>query len=179
MAVTNPNDKDNTPPEPPPPAPPAPPYPERRPHNNNDLKTCKMAAQRMCADALHDPGGQTNSPGSKPPSVQLEGERIRLMSLYVEVDDAETVDDHTHEPTEPLDEEKGSNQIELKLRTSRESSRVDETDGKGDEGTKMKGEKLKEVENEARDQSEGKGCQRDGRMCDMGSATSGTSHNSK
>ncbi|KIJ08782.1 hypothetical protein PAXINDRAFT_18099 [Paxillus involutus ATCC 200175] len=104
----------------------------------DDLKTCKTAAQRMCADALHDPGGQTDAPDSVPPSVRLEGERIRLTSLYIEVDDAETDNDHPEDndrdendhdtqqsprrpvgttdgderrpngPTEPPDEEKGA-----------------------------------------------------------------------
>ncbi|KIJ12359.1 hypothetical protein PAXINDRAFT_14835 [Paxillus involutus ATCC 200175] len=94
-----------------------------------DLKTCKTAAQRMCADALHDPGGETDAPGSQPLSVRLEGEKGKASSLYVEADhdDVGTVD-HNHDtqqsprrpvgtpdgderrpngPTEPPDEVEG------------------------------------------------------------------------
>ncbi|KIJ12433.1 hypothetical protein PAXINDRAFT_14757 [Paxillus involutus ATCC 200175] len=91
----------------------------------DNLKMCKTAAQQMCADALHDPGGQTDAPDSVPPSVRLEGERNRRTSLNIEVDDVETDDNHTQqpsrhpvgttdgderrpsEPTEPPDEEEG------------------------------------------------------------------------
>ncbi|KIJ08800.1 hypothetical protein PAXINDRAFT_18093 [Paxillus involutus ATCC 200175] len=83
-------------------------------------------------DALHDPGSQTNSPGSKPLSVELEGERIGWSSLHVEADNVEMNDDHVENnhntqqsprrpvdttdgderhpngPTEPPDEEKGA-----------------------------------------------------------------------
>ncbi|KIJ04995.1 hypothetical protein PAXINDRAFT_21725, partial [Paxillus involutus ATCC 200175] len=105
----------------------------------DDLKTCKTAAQRMCADALHDPGGQTDAPDSVPPSVRLEGERNRLTSLYVEVDHVETDDDHAEdddhaqqpsrhpvgtpdgderrpsEPTEPPDEKDGEREVDGEL----------------------------------------------------------------
>ncbi|KIJ12481.1 hypothetical protein PAXINDRAFT_14681 [Paxillus involutus ATCC 200175] len=87
---------------------------------DDDLKSSKMAA-RMRADALHDPGGQTNSPGSKPPSVGLEGERIKWSSLHVETNDHNTQqlprrpvgttdgDERCpNGPTEPPDEEKGA-----------------------------------------------------------------------
>ncbi|KIJ04889.1 hypothetical protein PAXINDRAFT_21824, partial [Paxillus involutus ATCC 200175] len=96
-----------------------------------NLKSSKTAAQ-MRADTLHDPGSQTNSPGSKPLSVGLKGERIRWLSLHVEADNVETNDDrvendhdtqqspkrpvgmtdgnkrHPNGPTEPPDEEKGA-----------------------------------------------------------------------
>ncbi|KIJ21103.1 hypothetical protein PAXINDRAFT_6883 [Paxillus involutus ATCC 200175] len=45
-------------------------------------------------DALHDPGGETTTPDSKPPSVQLEGESGKRSSLHVEADEVETEDDH-------------------------------------------------------------------------------------
>ncbi|KIJ10231.1 hypothetical protein PAXINDRAFT_16736 [Paxillus involutus ATCC 200175] len=134
-AATNANDEDDAPPPQPPPIPtppvppPAPstppPYPERRHVDVDHLKSSKMAAQTR-ANTLHDPGGQTNSPGSKPPSVRLEGERIRLTSLYVEVDDVKTNDHDTQQsprrpvgtpdgdtrrpngPTEPPNEGKGA-----------------------------------------------------------------------
>ncbi|KIJ06171.1 hypothetical protein PAXINDRAFT_20623 [Paxillus involutus ATCC 200175] len=128
-------DSPRTPPEPPPafhpPSSPSSPNHPERPCNVDDTKSSKTAA-RTRADALHDPGGQTNSPGSKPPSVGLEGERIRQSSLHVEADDVETNDDcvendhdtqqsprrpvgmpdgdtrHPNGPTEPPDEEKGA-----------------------------------------------------------------------
>ncbi|KIJ09462.1 hypothetical protein PAXINDRAFT_17448 [Paxillus involutus ATCC 200175] len=59
---------------------------------DNDLKSSKTTT-RTRADALHNPGGQTNSPGSEPLSVGLEGERIRRLSLHVEADDVETNND--------------------------------------------------------------------------------------
>ncbi|KIJ05132.1 hypothetical protein PAXINDRAFT_21586 [Paxillus involutus ATCC 200175] len=100
----------------------------------DNLKTCKTAAQRMCADALHNPGGQTDAPGSQPPSIRLEGEKDKASSLYVEADHVEADNndvgtvDHDHdtqqsprrpvgtpdgdkrrpsEPTEPPDEKHG------------------------------------------------------------------------
>ncbi|KIJ11305.1 hypothetical protein PAXINDRAFT_15772 [Paxillus involutus ATCC 200175] len=96
-----------------------------------NLKSSKTAA-RTRADALHNPGGQMNSPGSKPPSVELEGERIRWSSLCVEADDVEMNNDsvendhdtqqsprrpvgttdgdkrHPNGPTQPSDKEKGA-----------------------------------------------------------------------
>ncbi|KAF8833472.1 hypothetical protein BDN67DRAFT_1056501, partial [Paxillus ammoniavirescens] len=48
-------------------------------------------------DALHDPGGETVAPGSVPPSVRLEGERKMATSLYVEVNEVETVNNHVEE----------------------------------------------------------------------------------
>ncbi|KIJ19234.1 hypothetical protein PAXINDRAFT_8581 [Paxillus involutus ATCC 200175] len=97
----------------------------------------------MCADALHDPDGQTDAPDSVPPSVRLEGERNRRMSLNVEVDDVETDDDHTQqpsrhpvgmtdgdercpsEPTEPPDEEEGETVREMSSRGSNRSNRIE------------------------------------------------------
>ncbi|KIJ11665.1 hypothetical protein PAXINDRAFT_15481 [Paxillus involutus ATCC 200175] len=84
---------DTPPPQPPsPPTPPAlPPHPEQ--HDDNDhTKSNKMPA-RTHADAMHDPGSETDSPGNKPPSVQLEGESSKWSSLHIETDDVETEDD--------------------------------------------------------------------------------------
>ncbi|KAF8833523.1 hypothetical protein BDN67DRAFT_1017457 [Paxillus ammoniavirescens] len=89
-----------------------------------------MAARR-CADAVHDPGGETDAPGSQPPSVRLEGERNRLPSLYIETDDNEvdetkpsrnpvgTTDGDEHrpsEPTEPPDEKDGEREVDGELK---------------------------------------------------------------
>ncbi|KIJ11253.1 hypothetical protein PAXINDRAFT_15883, partial [Paxillus involutus ATCC 200175] len=84
-------------PEPPPvptPTPPAPaptpptsPYPER-PHVDVDHTKSNKTPARRRADAVHDPGGETK----KPPSVRLEGESGRRLSLHVETDDVETDD---------------------------------------------------------------------------------------
>ncbi|KIJ10219.1 hypothetical protein PAXINDRAFT_16729 [Paxillus involutus ATCC 200175] len=48
--------------------------------------------QNRGEDALHDPGGETDVPGSLPPSVQLEGEKIRCTSLHVKLTDVEMND---------------------------------------------------------------------------------------
>ncbi|KIJ07876.1 hypothetical protein PAXINDRAFT_18955 [Paxillus involutus ATCC 200175] len=48
-------------------------------------------------DAVHDPGGETDTPGSVPPSVRLVGERNRVTSLNVEPDSVETVDNEVDE----------------------------------------------------------------------------------
>ncbi|KIJ08147.1 hypothetical protein PAXINDRAFT_18692, partial [Paxillus involutus ATCC 200175] len=182
---------------------------------DDDLKSSKTAA-RTRADALHDPGGQMNSPGSKPPSVGLEGERIRRSSLHVEADDVKTNDDRVENghntqqsprrpvgttdgderrpngPTEPPDEEEwadgrdgevtGTSTIEkvesrvdpVENAESKSSRRGDEPRGREDEGVETR-----EVEGEERGQSEGDGCQRDGRTIDTGDATSGTTPDSK
>ncbi|KIJ13580.1 hypothetical protein PAXINDRAFT_13543 [Paxillus involutus ATCC 200175] len=68
------------PPSPPPlsnhtaPPAPSPNHPEQQ-DNNSPTESSKTATQR-CADAVHDPGGETDSPDSKPPSVGLEGRDI-------------------------------------------------------------------------------------------------------
>ncbi|KIJ13592.1 hypothetical protein PAXINDRAFT_13553 [Paxillus involutus ATCC 200175] len=153
----------------------------------DDLKTCKTAAQRMCANAVHDPGGETDAPGSQPPSVRLEGEKDKALSLYVEAyhveaddDDAGTVD-HDHDtqqsprrpvgmpdgdeprpngPTEPPDEKEGDRGVDG------ESSRVE-----GVEGV--------ETQTSSRvDEPGGKGDERDdeeSRTNDTGDATSSAS----
>ncbi|KIJ09850.1 hypothetical protein PAXINDRAFT_17104, partial [Paxillus involutus ATCC 200175] len=82
-------------PEPPPvptPTPPAPaptpptsPYPEP-PHVDVDHAKSNKTPARRRADAVHDPGGETN----KPPSIRLEGESGRRSSLHVETDDLKT-----------------------------------------------------------------------------------------
>ncbi|KIJ08655.1 hypothetical protein PAXINDRAFT_18224 [Paxillus involutus ATCC 200175] len=113
--------EDEEEPPPPPPAPPAPPYPERRLHNIDKLKLNETPA-RACADAVHDPGGETDTPGSVPPSIRLEGERNRATSLNVEPNNNEvdetkpsrnpvgTMDGnerHPSEPQSPLTRRKG------------------------------------------------------------------------
>ncbi|KIJ15692.1 hypothetical protein PAXINDRAFT_11292 [Paxillus involutus ATCC 200175] len=106
----------------------------------------------MCADALHDPGSQTDTPDSVPPSVQLEGEKIRSLSLYVEADDINETDDDKVEvnhktqklpqdpvgtqdgnercpdgPTEPPDKEEGGRRENSKLRVEGRGSEEVET----------------------------------------------------
>jgi hypothetical protein len=166
-------DEDHSPrpsPQPPPPAfhPPAPtptlPHPER-PDDVDTAKSNKTAAQRMCADALHDPDGQTDAPDSVPPSVRLEGERNRRTSLNVDVDDVETDDDHAEdddhtqqpsrhpvgttdgderrpsEPTEPPDEEEGETAREMSSRGSNRSNRIElRRGGRGVEVERSRGQ---------------------------------------
>ncbi|KAF8837633.1 hypothetical protein BDN67DRAFT_1013707 [Paxillus ammoniavirescens] len=86
-----------TPPQPPPipTPPPLPDYPEQR-DDDNAVKSNTTAAQRR-ADAMDDQGGQTDSPGSPPLSVRLEGERDHEASRYVEADHVETNSDHVEE----------------------------------------------------------------------------------
>ncbi|KIJ05247.1 hypothetical protein PAXINDRAFT_21476 [Paxillus involutus ATCC 200175] len=48
-------------------------------------------------DAVHDPGGEMDSPDSKHPSVGLKGERYRRLSQHVEPNDVKT-DDHNDQP---------------------------------------------------------------------------------
>ncbi|KIJ13943.1 hypothetical protein PAXINDRAFT_13267 [Paxillus involutus ATCC 200175] len=67
----------------PPPSPSTPNHPERRDGDVNTAKSNKTTAQRR-ADALHDPGGETTSPGNRPPSVRLKGERDEPTSLHIE-----------------------------------------------------------------------------------------------
>ncbi|KAF8834425.1 hypothetical protein BDN67DRAFT_1047994 [Paxillus ammoniavirescens] len=99
------------------------------------------------------------SPGSEPPSVRLEGEKNKATSLYIEavhvemnsnnakvdndeskpprdpVDTQDGDEHHPNEPTEPPDEE-GARGGKGKLT----SSRVDEPEGKGDEGADERAE---------------------------------------
>ncbi|KIJ18389.1 hypothetical protein PAXINDRAFT_8642 [Paxillus involutus ATCC 200175] len=101
--VTNASDEDDAPPPQPPPIPESPPFPHHpalpppspihpeRPDDVNTARSNKTAA-RQRADAMHNPGGETVSPGSLPPSVRLEGEWNRLTSLHVELTDVETND---------------------------------------------------------------------------------------
>ncbi|KIJ09950.1 hypothetical protein PAXINDRAFT_16988 [Paxillus involutus ATCC 200175] len=187
------NDEDNSPSPPLPPnhlptpeppqldTTPSPSPPERRNGNIDTAKSNKTPAQRH-ADAVHDPGGKTDTPGSVPPSVWLEGERNRATSLNVETDDNEvdemkpsrnpvgTTDGDAcrpSEPTEPPDKKEGERGVDTKSRDktmvenieSKMSNQDDKPEGRGD-----KRDKLKEVEVEARSQSEGEGCHRDGRM---------------
>ncbi|KIJ07197.1 hypothetical protein PAXINDRAFT_19600 [Paxillus involutus ATCC 200175] len=172
---------------------------------DDDLKTCKTAAQRMCADALHDPGGQTDAPDSVPPSVRIEGERNRLTSLYVEVNHVETDDDHAEdddhtqppsrhpvgttdgderrpsEPTEPPDEKHGEREVDGELGDkSKVETRRSKKSRRGDEprGREDEESRSREVEGKEGGQSEGDACQRDGRTNDTGDATSSASCNS-
>ncbi|KIJ16146.1 hypothetical protein PAXINDRAFT_11189 [Paxillus involutus ATCC 200175] len=124
--ATNANDKDNLP-RPSPQPPPSPTHP-KRPHHVDTTRSGKTAA-RLRAGTVHDPGGETDAPGSQPPSVQLEGEKDKASSLYIEADDIDvgTVN-HDHDtqqsprrpvgtpdgdecrpngPTEPPDEVEG------------------------------------------------------------------------
>ncbi|KAF8837634.1 hypothetical protein BDN67DRAFT_1013711 [Paxillus ammoniavirescens] len=140
-------DEGDLPPEPPPfprhPAhpPPSPTHPKRLDDDNNNTKLNKTPA-RLRADALHNPGGETDASGSIPPSVRLEGEKIRPSSLYVkaihvETDDNDVQDDHNdHDtqqsprrpvgtpdsdehrpngPTEPPDEKDGEREVDSEL----------------------------------------------------------------
>ncbi|KIJ05642.1 hypothetical protein PAXINDRAFT_21119, partial [Paxillus involutus ATCC 200175] len=112
-AATNANDEDDSPrpslqapSPPPPPLPnhPIPPHPEQREDDVDTTKSNKTPARRH-ADAVHDPGDETDAPDSVPPSVRLEGERNRRTSLNVDVDVVETDDnhaeddDHTQQPS--------------------------------------------------------------------------------
>ncbi|KIJ09605.1 hypothetical protein PAXINDRAFT_17310 [Paxillus involutus ATCC 200175] len=251
---TPPQPPPSSPLSPPPPVPPtSPPHPER--HDVVDHMKSNKTAARARADALHDQEGETVSPGSVPPSVRLEGERIRLTSPYIEVDDVEATtpdskppsirlkgesgkqsslnvkstdveddpDDQTtprdpagmqdgdmrppNGPTEPPDEEKGADggygeqEVESTIKhvettepgrveveevkhvegvedvkdvETNASRRVDEPGDEEVEELRSRG-----VEGETGGQSEDDGCQRDGRTCDTGGATSGTSHDSK
>ncbi|KIJ06232.1 hypothetical protein PAXINDRAFT_20565 [Paxillus involutus ATCC 200175] len=113
---------------------------------DDDLKSSKTAT-RTRADAMHAPGGETDAPGSQPPSVRLEGEKDKASSLYVEFDHVGTDDDHAEDddytqqpsrhpvgttdgderrpskPTEPPDEKEGDRGVDGK------SSRVEGVEG--------------------------------------------------
>ncbi|KIJ07342.1 hypothetical protein PAXINDRAFT_19455, partial [Paxillus involutus ATCC 200175] len=73
------------------PIPPTSPIHPERPDDVDTAKSNRTAARRR-ADDVHDPGGQTDAPDSVPPSVRLEGEKIRRTSLCVELTDVETND---------------------------------------------------------------------------------------
>ncbi|KIJ08005.1 hypothetical protein PAXINDRAFT_18829 [Paxillus involutus ATCC 200175] len=92
--TSNDEDSPRTPPEPPPPHHPSPPPTPIHPERPDDVDTAKSnrTAARRRADDVHDPGGQTDAPDSVPPSVRLEGEKIRRTSLRVELTDVETSD---------------------------------------------------------------------------------------
>ncbi|KAF8834544.1 hypothetical protein BDN67DRAFT_985249 [Paxillus ammoniavirescens] len=55
------------------------------------------------ADAMHDPHGEVTSPGNVPPSIWLEGEKIRQSSLNVKVNDIKKVEDNPDDQTPPRD----------------------------------------------------------------------------
>ncbi|KIJ12712.1 hypothetical protein PAXINDRAFT_14470 [Paxillus involutus ATCC 200175] len=158
---------------------------------------------RQAVDAVHDPGGETDAPGSQPPSIRLEGEKDKASSLYVEVDHVETDDDHTQqpsrhpvgttdgnercpsEPTEPLDKKERERGVDGEVRgtstvkevedaKSKSSRRVDEPGDDRDDG-----DESREVEDERGGQSEDDVCQQDGRTYDTGDATSSVNRNSK
>ncbi|KIJ04825.1 hypothetical protein PAXINDRAFT_21888 [Paxillus involutus ATCC 200175] len=124
---------------------------------DDNLKSSKTATQQR-ADVVHNPGGQTDAPDSVPPSVRLEGERNRLTSLYVEVDNVKMDDDHAeddvhtqqpsrhpvgttdsverrpNEPTEPPDKEEGERRGDGELRRaddvkSKVKTRVETVEG--------------------------------------------------
>ncbi|KIJ13525.1 hypothetical protein PAXINDRAFT_13642 [Paxillus involutus ATCC 200175] len=213
-------DDDDSPSPPPlpkhptPPPPPSPNYPERL-RRDDDVDTAKSnkTAARRRADAVHDPGGETDAPGSQPPSVRLEGEKDKALSLYVEANhdeaddhDVGTVDHDTQqsprrpvgtqdgdtrppsEPTEPPDEKERERGVDGEFRGTSTVEEVETVEGvepnasrridePGDEGNEEL--RSREVEGELGDQSEGDGCQRDGRTIDTGDATSGTTPDSK
>jgi hypothetical protein len=99
-AATNANDEDDAPSTPPAPSPLPhhlyPTTPNERHDDDDTTKSNKTPARRR-ADAVHDPGGETDAPGQPPPSVRLEGEKNKASSLYVEVDHVETDDDHAED----------------------------------------------------------------------------------
>ncbi|KIJ15060.1 hypothetical protein PAXINDRAFT_11980 [Paxillus involutus ATCC 200175] len=74
--------------------PPPPPVHPKQLDDVNSARACKMAAQRMCGDAMNDPGSEMDAPGSQPPSVWLKGEKDKALSLYVEADHVEADDDN-------------------------------------------------------------------------------------
>ncbi|KIJ16558.1 hypothetical protein PAXINDRAFT_11008 [Paxillus involutus ATCC 200175] len=173
-------------PTPSPPPAPTPPHPERLDHDNVDTAKSNKTAARLCANTLHDPGGETTTPDNNPPSVRLKGESGKLTSLNVEPTDVEPdVDDiednhndhrtprgpvgtpdgderRPNEPTEPPDEAEGVEKVKSKL-----SRQGDELRGREDKRVKSR-----EVEGELGEQSEDNGCQRDGRTCNATSSTS-------
>ncbi|KIJ05737.1 hypothetical protein PAXINDRAFT_21032, partial [Paxillus involutus ATCC 200175] len=159
-AVTNANDEDDSPrpslqapSPPPPPLPnhPIPPHPEQREDDVDTTKSNKTPARRR-ADAVHDPGDETDAPDSVPPSVRLEGERNRRTSLNVDVVDVETDDNHAEDddhtqqpsrhpvgtpdgdlrrpngPTEPPDEEKGARRGNGEMKVDRRVETVEEVE---------------------------------------------------
>ncbi|KAF8836634.1 hypothetical protein BDN67DRAFT_983801 [Paxillus ammoniavirescens] len=130
------NEAGDLPPEPSAPPPPSSPSrPEQHHDDNDDLKSNTMAT-RTRVDAVHDPGGQTVEPEDKPPSVQLEGEKNKVTSLNVKVNNVEMDNDHTkvdndklklpqdpvgmtdgnerrpNEPTEPPDKKEGKRGVD-------------------------------------------------------------------
>ncbi|KAF8832994.1 hypothetical protein BDN67DRAFT_1018085 [Paxillus ammoniavirescens] len=188
------------PPLSPPPAPPSPSHPKRH-HTIDTTKSNTTAAQRH-ADAMHDPGGQMDPPGSQPLTIRLEGERIRVTSLHVETADNDHAEEdpdnqnpprnpvgmtdgdehHPNGPTEPPDEKEGERGVDGKLKVktvknveSRESSRVDEPE---DEGVERE-TRLKEIEDELGGTVEDNRGHRDGRTNDMGDQMSSASYDSQ
>ncbi|KAF8833861.1 hypothetical protein BDN67DRAFT_1017119 [Paxillus ammoniavirescens] len=103
---------------------------------------------------MHDPGGETVASEDKPPSIWLEGESGKQLSLYIEADHVETVDDddhvkedqdtqtvprdpvgtsdgvehHPNEPTEPPDEEEGARRGNGKMKVDRRVKTVEEVE---------------------------------------------------
>ncbi|KIJ04991.1 hypothetical protein PAXINDRAFT_21728, partial [Paxillus involutus ATCC 200175] len=93
----------------------------------DDLKMCKTAAQRMCAD-------ETVAPEDKPPSVRLEGERIRLTSPYVDIDDVEATTPDSKPPSVRLEGESGK-QSSLNVKSTDDHDHDDQPTPRGPVGT--------------------------------------------
>ncbi|KAF8833918.1 hypothetical protein BDN67DRAFT_985707 [Paxillus ammoniavirescens] len=87
----------DSPPEPPPLLPPLalplPHYPERQHDNGDDDLRSNTIAARQCVDAVHNPGVEMKVP----PSIQLEGESSKQLSLHVETNDVERNNNNVEE----------------------------------------------------------------------------------
>ncbi|KIJ12622.1 hypothetical protein PAXINDRAFT_14547 [Paxillus involutus ATCC 200175] len=131
---------------------------------------------------MYDPGGDTKTPDSKPPSVRLEGESGKRSSRHVKPNDVETDDDHTQQPSRhPVGTTDGDER-----RPSKPTERPDEKEGeRGVDGELRDKSEVKTtvetVENvETKGQSEGEdGDPNGGTNNDEDDATSGTTPNSK
>ncbi|KIJ08523.1 hypothetical protein PAXINDRAFT_18350 [Paxillus involutus ATCC 200175] len=165
------------------PPPPSPTYP-KQPHHVDTTRLGKTAA-RLHADAVHDPGDETDTPGSQPPSVRLEGEKDKALSLYVEAYHIEADDndigmvDHDHDtqqsPRRPVGTPDGNEH-----RPSKPTEPPDEKEGGqgvDDEGVV---DKSREVKGQIEGQSEGEdGDPNGGTNDNEDDATSGTTPKSK
>ncbi|KAF8834086.1 hypothetical protein BDN67DRAFT_1016877 [Paxillus ammoniavirescens] len=165
-------------------------------------------AARPRADALHNPRGETVSPGSKPPSVQLEGEKNKATSLYVEAvhvemngNNAKVDNDELklprdpvgtqdgdercpNEPTEPPDEEgarggKGELMVESRVELVQSNESSRVDEPKG-KGDKGADERAESrgVEGQRGGQNDEDGGHRDGRTNGMDGSTSSANRDS-
>ncbi|KIJ10411.1 hypothetical protein PAXINDRAFT_16566 [Paxillus involutus ATCC 200175] len=164
------------PPSPPPlsnhtaPPAPSPNCPERQ-DDDSPMELSKTAARRR-ADAVHDPGGKTDSTDSKPPSpndVKTDDHDDQPMPRGpVGTPDGDLR--CPNGPTEPPDEEKGARTGNSEMKVDKMVKTVEEVEteesSQDDEQTKSK-----EVEGEAGDQNGKDDCQPDGRTNGTGDAT--------